>query len=820
MSIDGAALKLVYTCADSIVTRSSDRDVYYYVFNIGENNGFVIVSGDDRAKDILGYSDGGSFDINFLPPNFVYWLDCYKQELRALMEQPDTAAIASTVQLNALNENVREATYATSVAPLLGKMKWNQDFPFNNFCPFIGDTERAPAGCVVIAMAQVMKYYKWPVSGTGSNTYTPKGFTEPLSVDFSQTTYDWDNMLETYTKNGSSTQIQNDAVATLIYHAGVASSTDYNKESRTNPIKRGRAMIDHFGYDSNMQLYERDYYSKSEWVDKLKEELNVKRPVIFEGNNTKDGHAFVCDGYDVNNLFHFNWGWGGVSDGYYELSALNVYSFGYADGFNWYQSVTTGIQKAGSSSSEPTYQVRLNTTLDVSSNSATSAISSTNVTSQKSAISSISVSGQISNNGINNFVGKTGIALYNQNGFVLLIDSFSINMEPIALINDHVGEGWTKVDYNALKLSEVAYGNYQLYSVYKANDQADWQIMRGKVGTPNYLNVTITSSEISINYPDVRPKLTLNSLSVTGNLYQNKTGRFNVNITNNGGEYNSIIRVELFLKSDIKVFQRVSINPINIPAGETKSFDLLGNISLAPGEYYLVVSYDPLNDRLKSVEEEIFGVVKIVNILSEPAEKPLLMLTSKISLPDSTKVSRNEMLTANIKNVGGYFNNKIIAFIFQPSSSQSISDFGFQTIFLDKNEEKTIDFKGYLNLDPGNYIAALYYRDETDSQWIPFTPYEDSWLSFTLVNDPTSVKQTSKVKPVVSPNPVTDKLCLQSDEVVEVISIMDLSGKQVLLINPQVSGEIIIPVEKLTSGVYIIQLETTTGMQTCKFIKK
>jgi len=207
MSLDGTTLKLVYTCTDSIATRSSNGNVYYYVFNIENSNGFVIVSGDDRAKDILGYSDNGSFDINSLSPNFAYWLGFYQQELKALMEQPETTSTIASLQLSAPNDiNVRQASYATSVVPLLGRIKWNQDAPYNNLCPFYEGSTRAVTGCFATAMAQVMRYHKWPVQGTGSNTYTPKRLTTPLTVDFSQTSYDWVNMSETY--NSSSTQAQ------------------------------------------------------------------------------------------------------------------------------------------------------------------------------------------------------------------------------------------------------------------------------------------------------------------------------------------------------------------------------------------------------------------------------------------------------------------------------------------------------------------------------------------------------------------------------------------------------------------------------------
>ena len=243
MSADLSTLKLAYTCIDGISTRSTSDKAYYYVFNRGENNGFIIVSGDDRAKDILGYSDSGKFDINSLPPNFSAWLNFYKDELKYLIEQPESTNTSSVQLSESIGTDVRQSTYSTSVAPLLGRIKWDQGSPYNNLCPIINDStsERAATGCVATAMAQVMKYYSWPVSGTGSNTYTPNGFTTSLSVDFSKTTYDWANMTDIC--NSSSTAIQKDAVATLMYHAGVSVNMMYGEYSSASSLNMAKALI-------------------------------------------------------------------------------------------------------------------------------------------------------------------------------------------------------------------------------------------------------------------------------------------------------------------------------------------------------------------------------------------------------------------------------------------------------------------------------------------------------------------------------------------------------------------------------------------------
>jgi len=127
MSSDLSTLKLAYTCTDGISTRSTSDKAFYYIFNRGENNGFIIVSGDDRAKDILGYSDVGKFDINSLPPNFSAWLNFYKEELKYLIEQPESTNTSSVQLSESIGTDVRQSTYSTSISPLLGGLNGIKD---------------------------------------------------------------------------------------------------------------------------------------------------------------------------------------------------------------------------------------------------------------------------------------------------------------------------------------------------------------------------------------------------------------------------------------------------------------------------------------------------------------------------------------------------------------------------------------------------------------------------------------------------------------------------------------------------------------------
>ena len=288
-----------------------DGQPAFYVFNKPDGQGFVIVSADDRAYTILGYSDNGSWDENDLPDNLRAWLESYKQDLETIDRLPDYPAVSTSL-----------ATY-TPVAPLC-QTQWNQNAPYNNLCPS-WKSGHAAAGCVAIAGSQIMKYHAYPEHGVGSHSYkwaNENGDSITLSADFANTTYDWANMRNTYSAP-SATQAQKDAVATIIYHCGVACDMVYGSSSSANTSTLAQELINTFAYDKSIRPLYKDYAGDSILMEAIQADLSAGRPVLMRGRTIEDtGHAFVCDGIDADGLLHINWGWGGKSDGYYRLSAL------------------------------------------------------------------------------------------------------------------------------------------------------------------------------------------------------------------------------------------------------------------------------------------------------------------------------------------------------------------------------------------------------------------------------------------------------------------------------------------------------------------
>lgn len=307
-----------------------------YVFDRPDSKGYLIVSGDDKAIPVLGYADNGSFDSEDMPPQLEWWLSEYAAQIETVSPK---------------ETSVQRAARAgkTAISPLV-KTKWNQGTPYNNLCPAVGNT-KCPSGCVATAMAQVMKYYNYPAVGMGRVTATiPTGGSGDGYINLAQKPFVWDNMLDAYSGYDYTNQ-QAEAVATLMQAVGYACKMNYSVNgSGALSLNAAMSLSKNFKYNPYIQYLQRSYFSASEWDEIIYNELAAGRPVMYGGQSTSVGHEFVCDGYDGNGYYHFNWGWGGMSDGYFILDALNPNSVGTGGGegggYNSGQDIIIGIQPA------------------------------------------------------------------------------------------------------------------------------------------------------------------------------------------------------------------------------------------------------------------------------------------------------------------------------------------------------------------------------------------------------------------------------------------------------------------------------------------
>lgn len=297
------------------VRGKSDRspNAYYYVFNDKKNGGFVLVSGDERTEDIIGYSHTGFFDTEDLPSNVSWWLNGYMQILESLPQQEAKGNEHEIARRSSANGENSKAT----IAPLL-KTKWGQGAPFNDKCPLVNE-EPCLTGCVATAVAQVMKYYGLPTSSKA--TYKYRTLTHRILMPaLPATEFDWNNMLNEYDEE--SPYAAKETVATLMLYCGCVLSMDYTPEgSGADSTPVCDAMEYFFNYDEGIRKVYRKNYDAQAWEELIYNELAKAYPVYYSGRNDNNGHAFVCDGYD-NGFFHINWGWSGLYDGYFKLSIL------------------------------------------------------------------------------------------------------------------------------------------------------------------------------------------------------------------------------------------------------------------------------------------------------------------------------------------------------------------------------------------------------------------------------------------------------------------------------------------------------------------
>lgn len=311
----------------------------YYIFDA--DGGFIVVAGDDRAKQILAYGDA-AIDMNNIPCGLQVILNWYKQEMDYLFANPDV------VLDNTMPETLRSAP--ESIEPLL-TANWNQGEPYNNDCP---KQNGAPCftGCSCTSLSMVLYYWKYPAQIT-----TPvAGYTLDNGVvveELQPTTFDWDNMLDDYYP-GQYTTEQGDAVAHLMRYVGQSEKMSYSTEGSGASDADILATAKSFGYDSNARILTKTtwrgtpIYSDEEWATIMLNELREGRPLVYTGYTRQSGefagHAFNVDGYDaIDNVYHVNFGWGGYWNGYYTLNYFGKEDYV----FNIFQSMFVGLKPAG-----------------------------------------------------------------------------------------------------------------------------------------------------------------------------------------------------------------------------------------------------------------------------------------------------------------------------------------------------------------------------------------------------------------------------------------------------------------------------------------
>ncbi len=670
----------------------------YYVFNVGQTEGFVVVSGDDRTPAILGYATDGTYSEADMPDNMRAWMAEYDRQLRFLATHPN-AGIAK-VQLD---EHL-------AIAPLL-TTTWNQGSPYNNKCPIDPTTsERSVTGCVATAMAQVINYHKYPEKTTA--TIPAYVSNENISVSaIAPTTIDWANMLDKYT--GNETTAQKNAVATLMQLCGASVQMDYSsKSSGAQSQMVAIAMKKYFDFDATVYCAERDLYRANAWNNMIYNELANKRPVCYGGMSMGGGHEFVIDGYDREGLFHVNWGWGGTCDNYFLLSILdpnNNSGTGAStstDGYSFGQdAIINAMPNQGNTIEEDPQRLT------------TSAISTTTTTFNYDSQDQgywVEFNAQVWNqSGVS---GTFDMAMAAIDAEENMASAYYI-LQEVQLDN---GWGWKSFDCTGLlKLPD---GEYTIVLISKLNSETYWHY---NVGSEKYqLKATVSNNVLTLSGGTV--DLSATSITATGNLEAGGLVNVKATITNNS---DAVFNDVLYLQVD---GEDISAKYFEAEPGQSDVFEIVYKPTTS-GTKTFSIGY-------KKGDEFVSIVSKNIAIAVARSYSLAFSNGTITNATGSTINADKAQIQVTVRNTGSYsYNDCIKTYAFKKNSSgTSWSYFGEldTPVYVSTGATKTVNIE-FINLTDGRYWFILVYK--SNGEYISYNDnarYDDLYDYTVAVPEP------------------------------------------------------------------------------------
>ena len=752
----------------------------YYIFNIGSDEGFVIIAGDDRARNILAYSDQGSITPAAMPESCRVWLAQYDSEIASLPASVSATDIAAA----------DDGHYPTEVISPLLPCKWNQGAPYNYDLPIDPTTgKRCVTGCVATAVAQIMYYYRYPERGVGSVSYDDKGTIR--SIDFADyPAFDWDGMHDTYTS--STTEAEAAPVASLMKAVGYASKMAYTSDvSGAQHLVAGMAMIDNFGYDKNMRRYERSRMSDREWNDILISDLKAGHPVLYTGRNPEGAHAFVCDGYDGNGYYHINWGWGGKSDGYFALSALTPpsQSIGGTDsGYSLNQQILTNIAPAGRADDKPQreglmslYELYYRNGDDFHKSSTTPVITS--------SLEDARLFIYAYNRSMSEFTGDVCVA-----------DLTDGTMRPMMTQSVYfLGvDAYTGLSFNISDIPGMTDGTYKVGFYYRSNTSDQWYpILPSTIDNPSTCTVTVNGDNVTFTsiYPD--NALRLDSAPVFTPLYSLGKTTWRFSVSNDGDTRFEGYTGIAFINAAGEY--KTIFTPTVCSAGVTTDVEITNTLSsLVSGSYkaapFYTTSSEPKADNITLLAEPVN--VDIYTIV-------LLSTTGNYMVIDGNTSSLGLM----IRNTGridwtSSLEGKIFAEDGTPLPGRIYTD--RLTVNAGQPVQVSLLTEG-LNLKTGTYNVSFS----------PANAPETVLATFPLIvmADYTALDEINADNAVIKVEPGT--ITVTSPVAIAAVSVHDMSGR--LMVNRQSDDTTLtIDTDNLSDGIYILSVKTTDGNMTSK----
>ncbi len=593
------SLTLVYTSTSKDVSTAKgfngQETPVLYIFNVNQNDGFVIVSADNAVTPILGYTLKGTYTDQHRPIAFIKLLEKYKKEITFIISNNlEADEVIKTKWRNLDSGKPLDPSKDTKSVNPLCATTWNQNPYENQMCPADpnGSNGHAVTGCPATAMAQIMKYWNYPTTGTSFHSYSSQNY-GTLSADFGSTTYDWGSMPNNLTG-------PNNAVALLMFHCGVSVEMNYGPdESASYVIISGAptpaqsseyAYKTYFGYNSStIQGLKRDSYSDADWKQFLKTDLDANRPIQYAGFGTNGGHTFVCDGYDNNDFFHMNWGWGGNSDGFFDIDALNPGSLGTgggAGGFNSGQQAVIGIQP---NSVQQNYNLQVYSAITVNPNPINFA-------------QAFSVSTDIANYGSVDFTGDFCAALFNSQGvFIDYIQTLTGTITPST---------YSTTTFSTSGMTAPP-DNY-IISIFSRPTGGSWTLVNQATFT-NPVSITITGP-----YNDVQM---YTNASISPNpVIQNQAVSISASIANAGtSDINCSVAAYIY-NLDGTFAQTVEVKSAQtLQSGYYYNFSFnSSNIDLTPGTYLLVFAETPDGTNWYYVGGTSYPNPIYINVVGQP----------------------------------------------------------------------------------------------------------------------------------------------------------------------------------------------------------
>ena len=810
----GTTLNLVYTSKSkansSIVPMQAT--IYYYVFNSG-TSGFVMVSGDDIVTPILGYSTNGTFDPNNIPPNAAKWFEGYKNQIRFAIENE----LKSTEEIKREWQNLingvkadNETRATSSVSPLI-QTKWDQSTFYNASCP-----SGSLTGCVATAMAQIMKFWSYPTQGTGFYSYNHPNY-GTLSANFGSTTYQWGSMPNMVISSNS-------AVATIMYHCGVSVDMNYSPQfsGAAGAVKVAPALKNYFGYPTSVSVKERSSYTNSQWISLLKQELDAGRPMYYEGVGTGSGHAFVCDGYDNNDFFHFNWGWSGEADNYYNINALNPTQLGAGAGLGSYnsnQKIVSGIQPP---SGTQTFNMGLYNSVTPSANPLYYG-------------NAFTITTNIANNGTNTYNGDYCAAIFDDDY------NFVDYVETKTGYTLQGGYAYTNnLVFSSTGIFGMLPGTYYVGIFYRPTG-GNWIIVSNSGSYTNMRQMTV------INPSNIELNSTM-TVSPSTILTQGQSASVNLNIVNDGtttftGQY----QVNLY-KLDGSFVQTINtVNESNgLPSGYTYQSPYLtfstSSITAPPGTYLLAAVHKPTgisNFQLTGSsfhQNPIKVTVKLPEIQADQYEANntqsqsyTLPVTYSGNSATRNTIGSNCHLGSDYDyykiNLPAGYTYSISPRIHDSHNSGNGNTYTLDALFSYSTDGNTWSdafddiIGGSISVNGGSTVyfhVSPYFTGETGTYLL------DMSITRTLSTGVNELDLANSVN--VFPNPSNGKITLDltalSQNVTQ-INILNFQGQNVYTVGQDYNRGINqLNLSDLNEGIYLIQIQTADGVLSKKLIIK